>query len=230
MHVSSYPRSSISPIQSSRWYGTLLWPTSSNSPSLQGQWQGLAQCTEHYNHLSHKKLDHKWLGPYAINKVVWHNAYGFQLPASFGHTHPVFSVVLLWPYHQDPIPEWQTPPPPPPVIHDGIQEYEVEKILDSQSFRGRLEYLVHWKGYGAADDLWIPEKDVSSARRLVTEFYKQNPEASWCISATIHTSLPFQPFTNFTEPTKRTLFDWTIGRAVTHTAEPWTPMESAFTA
>ena len=78
-----------------------------------------------------KKLDHKWLGPYAINKVVSRNAYGLQLLASFGCTHPVFSVVLLQPYHQNPIPEQQTPPPPPPVIHDGTQEYEVEKILDS---------------------------------------------------------------------------------------------------
>ena len=103
-----------------------------------------------------KKLDHKWLGPYAINKVVSHNAYGLQLLASFGCTHPIFSVVLLQPYHQDPIPEQQTPPPPPSVIHDGIQEYEVERILDSQFFRGKLEYLVCWKGYGAADDLMFP--------------------------------------------------------------------------
>ena len=123
-----------------------------------------------------KKLDHKWLGPYAINKVVSRNAYGLQLPESFGRTHPVFSVVLLQPYHQDLIPERQTPPPPPPVIHDGIQEYEVERILDSQFFRGKLEYLVHWKGYGAADDLWIPERDVSGARRLVTVFHRQNSE------------------------------------------------------
>ena len=149
-----------------------------------------------------KKLDHKWLGPYAINKVVSHNAYGLQLPASFGCTHLVFSVVLLRPYHHDPIPKRQTPLPPPPVICDGIQEYEVEKILDSQFFRGKLEYLVRWKGYGAADDLWIPERDVSGARRLVTEFHRQNPEASRHISAATHASLPFQPFTNFTEPTK----------------------------
>ena len=161
-----------------------------------------------------KKLYHKWLGPYAINKVVSRNAYGLQLPTSFGHTHLVFSVVLLQPYHQDLIPEWQTPPPPPPIVCDGIQEYEVENILDSQLFRGKLEYLVRWKGYGAADDLWIPERDVSGARRLVTEFYKQNPEAPR-ISAATHASLPFQPFTNFTEPTKQTLFDWTIGCTVT---------------
>ena len=78
-----------------------------------------------------KKLDHKWLGPYTINKVVSRNAYGLQLPASFGHTHPVFSVVLLHPHEEDPIFEHQPPLPPLPVIQDGVQEYEVEKILDS---------------------------------------------------------------------------------------------------
>ena len=134
--------------------------------------------------------------------------------------HPVFSVVLLQPYHQDPIPKRQTPPPPPPVIHDEIQEYEVERILDSRFFREKLEYLVCWKGYGAADDLWIPVRDVSGARRLVTAFHRQNPEAPQHISAATHASLPFQPFTNFTEPTKQTLFDWTIGHADTHTAKP----------
>ena len=33
-----------------------------------------------------KKLDHKWLGPYPINKVISRNAYGLELPSSFGHT------------------------------------------------------------------------------------------------------------------------------------------------
>ena len=45
-----------------------------------------------------KKLDHKWLGPYPINKVISRNAYSLELPSSFGRTHPVFSVVLLHPY------------------------------------------------------------------------------------------------------------------------------------
>ena len=56
-----------------------------------------------------KKLDHKWLGPYPINKVISCNAYSLEFPSSFGHTHPVFSVVLLLPY---PVPECHTPPPP----------------------------------------------------------------------------------------------------------------------
>ena len=99
-----------------------------------------------------KKLDHKWLGPYPINKVISRNAYSLELPSSFGRTHPVLSVVLLRPYEADPVLECHTPPPPPPIIRDGIPEYEVERILDSQVFHGRLEYLVCWKGYGAADD------------------------------------------------------------------------------
>ena len=63
-----------------------------------------------------KKLDHKWLSPYPINKVISCNAYSLELPSSFSRTHPVFSVVLLRPYEEDPVLECHTPPPPPPII------------------------------------------------------------------------------------------------------------------
>ena len=79
-------------------------------------------------------------------------------------------------------------PPPPPVIQDGVQEFEVEKILDSQVFQGRLD-LVCWKGYGAADDLWIPAKEAVGAKRHIAEFHKQNPEAPKHISAAVYTAL-----------------------------------------
>src|SRR5882672_6769887 len=42
-----------------------------------------------------KKLDHKWLGPYPMEKVISRSAYRLKLPSSFGRTHPVFSVTLL---------------------------------------------------------------------------------------------------------------------------------------
>src|SRR5882672_9878799 len=42
-----------------------------------------------------KKLDHKWLGPYPIDKVISWSAYQLKLPLSFGQTHPIFSVTLL---------------------------------------------------------------------------------------------------------------------------------------
>ena len=110
---------------------------------------------------------------------------------------------------------WSITPPPPPIIRDGIPEYEIERILDSRVFRERLEYLVCWKGYGAADVQWVPARDVSGAMRLVAEFHKQNPEAPQHISATLYATLPFQPLQNFTKPPIRGLFDWTKGRDLT---------------
>ena len=75
---------------------------------------------------------------------------------SFSQVHPVFSVTLLRPYDDDPFAKhWEChPPPPPPVVCDGIKEYEVEKILNSWIFHRKVEYLVHWKGYGIEEDEW----------------------------------------------------------------------------
>ncbi len=80
-----------------------------------------------------KKLNYKWLSPYAIDRVISQSAYRLKLTSSFSQIHPVFSVTLLRPYEANPVTECQQhhPPPPPPVIHDGIEEYEVERILDS---------------------------------------------------------------------------------------------------
>ena len=103
-----------------------------------------------------KKLDYKWLSPYTIEQVISCNAYWLKLPTSFGQVHPVFSVTLLCPYDNDPITEHQEHHPllPPLFICDGIKEYEVEKILNSQIFQGKVRYLVHWKGYGVEEDKW----------------------------------------------------------------------------
>ena len=105
-----------------------------------------------------KKLDYKWLSPYTINWVISRNVYWLKLPASFGQVHPVFSAILLCPYDDDPITECQErhPPPPPPVICHSVEEYEVEKLLDSWIFHGKVKYLVHWKGYRVEEDEWQP--------------------------------------------------------------------------
>src|SRR5882672_8094188 len=42
-----------------------------------------------------KKLDHKWLGPYPVDKVISRSTYQLKLLSSFGRTQPVFSVTLL---------------------------------------------------------------------------------------------------------------------------------------
>ena len=68
--------------------------------------------------------------------------YHLKLPSSFGWTHLVFLVMLLRPYNTDTITECVQCDPPLPVVHDRVEEYKVEQILDSWVFRGKLEYLV----------------------------------------------------------------------------------------
>src|SRR5882672_2249324 len=159
-----------------------------------------------------KKLDHKWLGPYPVEKVISQSTYRLKLPSSFGQTHPVFSVTLLRPCNADVITERVQRDPPPPVVRDGVEEYEVECILDSRIFRGKLEYLVRWKGYSIEEDEWRPSDDVKGAKRLVSEFHQQNPKAPQHISAIDFSKLPFCPLTNFTDTPDTVPTDWATGR------------------
>ena len=101
---------------------------------------------------------------------------GFQ--SVWDRTSPTL-VTLLHPYDDDPITECQEChlPPPPLVVRNSIEEYEVKKILDSRIFRGKVEYLVHWKGYGVEEDEWRPSRDVRGSKRLVAEFHCTHPQA-----------------------------------------------------
>ena len=126
-----------------------------------------------------KKLDYKWLGPYVVEWVISRSAYRLKLPASFGNIHSVFSVALLCPFEGNSIAECQKrhPLPPPLIVCNGIKEYEVEKILDSRIFHGKIEYLVCWKGYGVEEDEWCPVCDVQGSKQLVAEFHRTHPQA-----------------------------------------------------
>jgi len=126
-----------------------------------------------------KKLDYKWLGPYVIEQVISHSAYHLKLPMSFGKVHPVFSVTLPRPFEGDPIAGHQEHhlPPPPLIVRNGIKEYEVKKILNSQILCGKVEYLVCWKGYGVEEDEWCPTCDVQGSKQLVAKFHCTHPQA-----------------------------------------------------
>ena len=126
-----------------------------------------------------KKLDYQWLSPYIIKWVNSHSAYWLKLPVSFGKTHPVFSVTLLRPFEGDLIAKRQEchPLPPPLIVRDKIEEYEVEKILDSQILSGKVEYLVRWKGYGVEEDEWRPVCSVQGSKQLVAKFHRTHLQA-----------------------------------------------------
>ena len=133
-----------------------------------------------------KKLSHRWLGPYTVLQEVGKGAYKLKLPPSMKLIHPVFPVIKLDRYEEDPIPGRRPDPPPEPEIIDDEPEWEVEEILDSRRF-GRwkkLQYFVRWKGYGPQDDSWERAEDLVNAPNAVAEFYAKYPEAV----KSIHTS------------------------------------------
>src|SRR5258708_2427376 len=110
-----------------------------------------------------KKLDHKWLGPFVIKKVISPAAVKLHLSPCEQGIHPVISVSNVCPYHPDPIPERLLNPCPNPVLVDGSEEYEVESIVDSKYRYQCLHYLVKFKGWPDSDNEWLPANHLANA-------------------------------------------------------------------
>uniref|UniRef100_A0A8C5PJ19 Polyprotein n=1 Tax=Leptobrachium leishanense TaxID=445787 RepID=A0A8C5PJ19_9ANUR len=119
------------------------------------------------------KFAPRFIGPYRILRCINPVSYALQLPASLRIPNS-FHVSLLKPLMCN---RFTCPDslPPPPVVVDGNPEYEVESILDSRRFCNRLQYLVHWKGYGPTDRTWVSSRDVH-APRLVSAFHRRFPD------------------------------------------------------
>jgi len=140
-----------------------------------------------------KKLSHRRLGPYLVERRVGQNAYRLALPLSMKRLHPVFNVVKLTPAPDDPILGRHQPPPPPPELIEGEDEYIVEKILDSRMFRRKLQYLVQWEGYGVEHNSWEYSESVANAPAKVADFHARNPGAPRRIRAITFGTIPFCP-------------------------------------
>ncbi|XP_074484678.1 chromodomain Y-like protein [Sebastes fasciatus] len=55
--------------------------------------------------------------------------------------------------------------------------YEVERIVDKRkSKKGKVEYLVRWRGYGSEGDTWEPEGHLSTCMIYVHDFNRQYAE------------------------------------------------------
>jgi hypothetical protein len=115
----------------------------------------------------HRKLDHKWVGPFPILRIINAAAVVLKLPTSW-KTHPSFHVSQIKPYHSDP--HKKAKPPPEPTLIDGSLEYSVESILKKKISARGIFYLVKWKNYGVEENSWEPVKNLKNCRDLVEKF------------------------------------------------------------
>ena len=57
-----------------------------------------------------------------------------------------------------------------PIEIEGVEEWEIEKILNKRKIRGIDKYLVRWKGFTAEHDTWERKEDLGNAKEMLEEF------------------------------------------------------------
>ena len=120
-----------------------------------------------------KKLMERYVGPYEIVEVVSSNAVKLRLPSSM-RIHPVVNVSWIVQYKEQV--RGQKKEEGKPVEVEGVEEWEVEKILNKKKIRGVEKYLIWWKGFTVEGDTWERKENLKNAEELIEEFEKRGIE------------------------------------------------------
>ena len=122
------------------------------------------------------KLAPRRHGPFLVVQVMSPVNYRLKLPPQWS-IHDVFHTDLLTPYRETPTHGANYQRPPPDLV-DGVEEFEVEKILDSRRHgRGRkLQYLIKWKGYPDSENQWVNWDDAKESLDAIRDFKRPNPD------------------------------------------------------
>ena len=123
------------------------------------------------------KLTPKRHGPFTIAKRVSSVAYQLKLLTAWT-IHDIFHASLLTPYRETIEHGTNYTRPPPDLIED-TEEYEVEAIVNHHHFgrKRQLQYLIKWKGYPDADNMW-ESADHVHASMLTQAYHRKNPLSS----------------------------------------------------
>jgi len=120
------------------------------------------------------KFASKYIGPFAVKRVINDNAYELDLLAQL-QIHPAINISRLKAYRdgQSTFPDRIVPhsrPPPEVIEADGSQQFEVDRIIASRGHGRKREYLVQWKGYPLWESTWESKRHLVNASDVVAEF------------------------------------------------------------
>jgi len=114
-----------------------------------------------------KKLMERYMGLYAIEEVISLNVVKLKLPSSM-RIHPVVNISQIVCYKEQV--KGQKKEEEKLVEVEGVEEWEVEKILNKKKIRGVVKYLIRWKGFTAEGDTWEKRENLKNAEELIEEF------------------------------------------------------------
>ena len=114
-----------------------------------------------------RKLMERYIGLYTIEEVVSMNVVKLRLPSSM-RIHLVVNVSWIVQYKEQV--RGQKKEEGKPVEIEGVEEWEVEKVLNKKKMRGVEKYLVRWKGFTAEGDTWERRENLKNVEELIEEF------------------------------------------------------------
>ena len=109
----------------------------------------------------------RYVGLYVIKEVVSSNTVKLQLP-SLMRIYLVVNVSQIVRYKEQV--KGQKKEKEKPVEVEGVEKWEVEKILNKKKMRGVEKYLIQWKGFMAEGDTWERKENLKNAEELIEEF------------------------------------------------------------
>ena len=140
------------------------------------------------------KLAARRHGPFPVEQVLSPVTYKLSLPSTW-NIHPVFHTDLLTPY-------WETLfhgenyQHPSAKLVQGVEEYEVEAVLDMRHYgrKKKRQYLVKWKGYPNSDNEWVDHRDMN-APKAIQEYEEARKDKSrlCCLADLPNTQMSSSP-------------------------------------
>jgi len=114
-----------------------------------------------------RKLTERYVGPYMIEEVVSSNVVKLWLPTSM-RIHPVVNISRIVQYKEQV--KGQKKEEGKLVEVEGVEEWEVENILNKKKIRGVEKYLVQWKEFMAEGNTWERKENLKNAEEALEEF------------------------------------------------------------
>jgi len=146
-----------------------------------------------------RKLQKKRVGPYKILQKLSSLSYKLELPHELKDkgVHDVFHITLLTKAPADTMPN-RTPTQPPPIVIEGVEELEVEEVINSRLKNRQLQYLVKWKGTTDMENSWEPQKNLTNAPDSIREFHDKHPDTPRRINSMFFKEIPWKKLENYT--------------------------------